>query len=562
MSAYIQLCEKMRAEPSTWLVTGVAGFIGSNLLEHLLKLGQTVVGLDNFLTGYQKNLDMVEALVGPEAWSRFTFIEGDIRDLDTCRKACEGVDHVLHEAALGSVPRSIDDPILSNSCNITGYLNMLVAARDAGVKSFVYAASSSTYGDSPELPKVEDKIGNPLSPYAVTKYVDELYADVFARCYGFTTVGLRYFNVFGQRQDPYGAYAAVIPQWFASLLKKETVFVNGDGETSRDFCYIDNVVQANLLASFATDEARNMVYNGAFGQRTTLNELFDLIREEVARHMPEAATATATQAASGGTISIWLDDQMISNPSVKQVIDNGEATISGDFTYDSAKDLADLITAGSLPFEIEVKSLGSISPTMGTNALHAMGIAAAIAMALVVVIMLVLYRLPGLVASIALCGQMAGAVAAITGYFAVFNSFTMTLPGIAGLILSVGIGVDCNVITAEAVREEIRAGKTIDGAIRSGCKGSFWAIFDGNITVLIVSAVLMGVFGSSNSLFGLLFKWLPVSTTGSVYSFGYTLLLGVVWNFIMGVWASRLMLRSVSRLKIFRNPWFYGGERK
>lgn len=274
------------------------------------------------------------------------------------------------------------------------------------------------------------------------------------------------------------------------------------------------------------------------------------------------ATATATQAASGGTISIWLDDQMISNPSVKQVIDNGEATISGDFTYDSAKDLADLITAGSLPFEIEVKSLGSISPTMGTNALHAMGIAAVIAMALVVVIMLVLYRLPGLVASIALCGQMAGAVAAITGYFAVFNSFTMTLPGIAGLILSVGIGVDCNVITAEAVREEIRAGKTIDGAIRSGCKGSFWAIFDGNITVLIVSAVLMGVFGSSNSLFGLLFKWLPVSTTGSVYSFGYTLLLGVVWNFIMGVWASRLMLRSVSRLKIFRNPWFYGGERK
>ena len=225
MTAYTQLCEKMRAEPSTWLVTGVAGFIGSNLLEHLLKMGQTVVGLDNFLTGYQKNLDMVEALVGPEAWSRFTFIEGDIRDLDTCRKACEGVDHVLHEAALGSVPRSIDDPILSNSCNITGYLNMLVAARDAGVKSFVYAASSSTYGDSPELPKVEDKIGNPLSPYAVTKYVDELYADVFARCYGFTTVGLRYFNVFGQRQDPYGAYAAVIPQWFASLLKKETVFV-------------------------------------------------------------------------------------------------------------------------------------------------------------------------------------------------------------------------------------------------------------------------------------------------------------------------------------------------
>ena len=201
------------------------------------------------------------------------------------------MQHVLHEAALGSVPRSIDDPLLSNSCNITGYLHMLVAARDAGVKSFVYAASSSTYGDSPELPKVEDKIGSPLSPYAVTKYVDELYADVFNRCYGFSSVGLRYFNVFGQRQDPYGAYAAVIPQWFASLIKKETVFVNGDGETSRDFCYIDNVVQANLLASFAQGEATNKIYNVAFGQRTTLNELFDLIKEEVARHKPEVMSA-------------------------------------------------------------------------------------------------------------------------------------------------------------------------------------------------------------------------------------------------------------------------------
>ena len=291
MSAYSELAKSMKAEPSRWLITGVAGFIGSNLLEHLLKLGQTVVGLDNFLTGYQKNLDMVRDIVGPEAWSRFTFIEGDIRDIDTCRAACEGVQHVLHEAALGSVPRSIDDPLLSNSCNITGYLHMLVAARDAGVKSFVYAASSSTYGDSPELPKVEDKIGSPLSPYAVTKYVDELYADVFNRCYGFSSVGLRYFNVFGQRQDPYGAYAAVIPQWFASLIKKETVFVNGDGETSRDFCYIDNVVQANLLASFAQGEATNKIYNVAFGQRTTLNELFDLIKEEVARHKPEVMSA-------------------------------------------------------------------------------------------------------------------------------------------------------------------------------------------------------------------------------------------------------------------------------
>ena len=291
MSAYSELTKSMTAEPSRWLITGVAGFIGSNLLETLLKLGQTVVGLDNFLTGYQKNLDMVRDIVGPEAWSRFTFIEGDIRDIETCRTACQGVQHVLHEAALGSVPRSIDDPLLSNSCNITGYLHMLVAARDAGVKSFVYAASSSTYGDSPELPKVEDKIGSPLSPYAVTKYVDELYADVFNRCYGFSSVGLRYFNVFGQRQDPYGAYAAVIPQWFASLIKQETVFVNGDGETSRDFCYIDNVVQANLLASFAQGEATNKIYNVAFGQRTTLNELFGLIKEEVARHKPEVMGA-------------------------------------------------------------------------------------------------------------------------------------------------------------------------------------------------------------------------------------------------------------------------------
>ena len=291
MSAYSELTKSMTAEPSRWLITGVAGFIGSNLLETLLKLGQTVVGLDNFMTGYQKNLDMVRDLVGPEAWSRFTFIEGDIRDIDTCHTACKGVQHVLHEAALGSVPRSIDDPLLSNSCNITGYLHMLVAARDAGVKSFVYAASSSTYGDSPELPKVEDKIGSPLSPYAVTKYVDELYADVFNRCYGFSSVGLRYFNVFGQRQDPYGAYAAVIPQWFASLIKQETVFVNGDGETSRDFCYIDNVVQANLLASFAQGDATNKIYNVAFGHRTTLNELFGLIKEEVARHKPDVMGA-------------------------------------------------------------------------------------------------------------------------------------------------------------------------------------------------------------------------------------------------------------------------------
>ena len=291
MSAYANILQDLQKTPRTWVITGVAGFIGSNLLEQLLRHGQKVVGLDNFLTGYQKNLDMVRDLVGAEAWKGFSFVQGDIRDLDACHKVCQGADHVLHEAALGSVPRSIDDPLLSNSCNIDGFVNMLVAARDAKVKSFVYAASSSTYGDEPTLPKVEDIIGSPLSPYAVTKYVNELYADVFARCYGFTTIGLRYFNVFGQRQDPFGAYAAVIPQWFAALLRGETVFVNGDGETSRDFCYIDNVVEANILASLAGDAARNKIYNVAFGQRTTLNELFDLIREEVVRHKPEAVSA-------------------------------------------------------------------------------------------------------------------------------------------------------------------------------------------------------------------------------------------------------------------------------
>ncbi len=293
MNAYTHLLARMEAEPSTWLVTGVAGFIGSNLLETLLRHGQKVVGLDNFITGHQENLDMVRETVGADAWGRFTFIKGDIRDVDTCRQACAGVDHVLHEAALGSVPRSIEDPILTNSCNITGYLNMLVAAKDAGVQSFVYAASSSTYGDHPGLPKVEDHIGHPLSPYAVTKYVDELYADVFTRSYGFKTVGLRYFNVFGQRQDPNGAYAAVIPQWFAGMIKGSDIFINGDGETSRDFCYIDNVVQMNLLASFATEDAKNQVYNVAFGERTTLKELFELIKAEVAPRRPAAAAHTA-----------------------------------------------------------------------------------------------------------------------------------------------------------------------------------------------------------------------------------------------------------------------------
>ena len=275
MTKYEQLQAELRQAPKTWLVTGVAGFIGSNLLETLLKLDQRVVGLDNFATGHQRNLDEVQTLVTPEQWARFNFIQGDIRHLEDCQQACAGVDHVLHQAALGSVPRSLADPITTNAANITGFLNMLVAARDAGVKSFTYAASSSTYGDHPGLPKVEDVIGKPLSPYAVTKYVNELYADVFARSYGFKAIGLRYFNVFGPRQDPNGAYAAVIPKWISSLIKGEPVYINGDGATSRDFCFIANVVQANLLsATTHNPDALNQVYNIAVGDRTSLNELY------------------------------------------------------------------------------------------------------------------------------------------------------------------------------------------------------------------------------------------------------------------------------------------------
>jgi UDP-N-acetylglucosamine 4-epimerase len=283
MNWYQKVKQTLKAQPRTWLVTGVAGFIGSNLLENLLRLDQRVIGLDNFATGHRRNLDEVRSLVDAQQWERFTFIEGDIRDLDHCKRACEGVDHVLHQAALGSVPRSLADPVTSNATNISGFLNMLVAARDAQVKSFTYAASSSTYGDHPALPKVEANIGKPLSPYAVTKYVNELYADVFARSYGFTTIGLRYFNVFGRRQDPNGAYAAVIPKWTSSLIAGEPVFINGDGETSRDFCYVANAVQANILASVATDpEACNQVYNVAVGDRTTLNQLYGLLRDGLA----------------------------------------------------------------------------------------------------------------------------------------------------------------------------------------------------------------------------------------------------------------------------------------
>ena len=267
-------------------MTGVAGFIGSNLLEKLLILNQKVVGLDNFDTGHQHNIDQAiedaNNVTGKDLSSNFKFINGDIRDINDCKQACSGVDYVLHQAALGSVPRSIEDPINTNRANIDGFLNMLVASKDAKVERFVYAASSSTYGDHPDLPKVEDKIGNPLSPYAVTKVVNELYANVFAKTYGFKTIGLRYFNIFGKRQDPNGAYAAVIPKWVAAILNKEDVFINGDGETSRDFCYIDNTVQINLLAATTdNDEATDQVYNVALNDRTSLNKLYQMIEERL-----------------------------------------------------------------------------------------------------------------------------------------------------------------------------------------------------------------------------------------------------------------------------------------
>ena len=358
MTAYDQLLSRLKTQRNTWLVTGVAGFIGSNLLETLLKLNQRVVGLDNFATGYQRNLDEVQSLVSAQQWANFQFIKGDIRNLEDCRRAmtfdlfvapklsvalklsgapklslrarpaihgsriksgmtadsslrgAEGdaaihapipVDYVLHQAALGSVPRSVEDPITTNATNISGFLNMLVAARDAKVKRFVYAASSSTYGDHPGLPKVEDTIGKPLSPYAVTKYVNELYADVFAKTYGLQSIGLRYFNVFGPRQDPNGAYAAVIPKWIASMIQGEPIYINGDGETSRDFCYVANAVQANLLAatSVIASEARqsmppspiDQVYNVAVGDRTTLNELYEQLKVRLQSQYPHLQDA-------------------------------------------------------------------------------------------------------------------------------------------------------------------------------------------------------------------------------------------------------------------------------
>jgi len=286
MAKYDQLQEYLKDNQNTWLVTGVAGFIGSNLLERLLILNQKVVGLDNFDTGHQHNIDQAiedaNKVTGKDLSNNFKFIDGDIRDINNCKQACNGVDYVLHQAALGSVPRSIEDPINTNRANIDGFLNMLVASKNANVKRFVYAASSSTYGDHPDLPKVEDKIGSPLSPYAVTKVANELYANVFAKTYGFKTIGLRYFNIFGKRQDPNGAYAAVIPKWVAAILNKDDVYIYGDGETSRDFCYIDNTVQINLLAATTdNDEATDQVYNVALNDRTSLNKLYQMIEERL-----------------------------------------------------------------------------------------------------------------------------------------------------------------------------------------------------------------------------------------------------------------------------------------
>lgn len=292
MNKYDQILDRLHASPAQWLITGVAGFIGSNILEHLLKNNQKVVGLDNFSTGHHRNIKQVERVVGAEKWENFSLIEGDIRDFGVCQEVCKSVDYVLHQAALGSVPRSISDPIATNANNISGFLNMLVASRDSRVKKFVYAASSSTYGDHPELPKIEDRIGKPLSPYAVTKYVNELYAQVFARVYDFESVGLRYFNVFGPRQDPNGAYAAVIPKWINAMINDDQIYINGDGETSRDFCFVDNAVQANILAA-TSDGVGDQVYNVAVGDRTTLNELYDFIRDGLNSQFPHVGSASA-----------------------------------------------------------------------------------------------------------------------------------------------------------------------------------------------------------------------------------------------------------------------------
>ena len=285
MLAYKEIKESLLSNQHTWLITGVAGFIGSNILETLLNLNQKVVGLDNFMTGNEENLLKVRnSITNKNNWKNFTLLTGDICNFDDCKLACKDIEYVLHQAALGSVPRSLADPIATNINNINGFLNMLTASRDAQVSSFTYAASSSSYGDHPDLPKVESKIGKPLSPYAVTKYVNELYADVFATNFDFKSIGLRYFNIYGPHQDPLGAYAAVIPIWIDSMLNNKEIYINGNGDTSRDFTFVDNAVQANILSAVASDDAKNEVYNIACGSRTSLVEMFEILRDVFGSH--------------------------------------------------------------------------------------------------------------------------------------------------------------------------------------------------------------------------------------------------------------------------------------
>lgn len=286
-TAYAELIERLKGERHTWLITGVAGFIGSNLLETLLRLNQKVIGLDNFSTGYQGNLVEVSSLVTERQWQNFSLIKGDIRNVKDCIAACKDVEYVLHQAALGSVPRSILDPITTNDVNISGHLNMMVAARDSKVKRFVYASSSSVYGDYVDLPKIESKIGKPLSPYSATKYVNELYADIFSKVYGVEVIGLRYFNVFGRRQSSNGAYAAVVPRWVAAICAEEAVEIYGDGDTSRDFCYVENAVQANLLSAMTNNTlAINQIYNIAVGESTSLNKAYEMISNRLKNLYP------------------------------------------------------------------------------------------------------------------------------------------------------------------------------------------------------------------------------------------------------------------------------------
>ena len=283
MKTYEEVQQHIRTRRRTWLVTGAAGFIGSNLVQALLKLDQDVVGLDNFSTGKRENLER-----------RMRFIEGDIRSLETCREACRGADVVLHQAALGSVPRSIDKPLATHDNNVNGFLNMLVAVRDAGIGRLVFASSSAVFGDDPLLPKVEERIGRAASPYGLSKHVNELYAGVFAACYGLQWVGLRYFNVFGPRQDPDGPYASVIPAWIGALLRGETAYINGDGSCARDFCHVDNVVQMNLRAALTEDAgAINQAYNVAHGEMTSLGELFEIIRALLGKRRPHLKTVRA-----------------------------------------------------------------------------------------------------------------------------------------------------------------------------------------------------------------------------------------------------------------------------